>query len=77
MTPKHTLASSLDLLTEDMLTLSEVARELPSRPHVSTVWRFARRGIGGQKLETVKIGSRVFSSRQAVTRFLEATQRTE
>ena len=31
---------------DDLLTLSEAARRLPGRPHRSTLWRWARKGIG-------------------------------
>ena len=70
--------SNLDLLTEEVITLSEVRKFLPNvegqnRPHLSTIWRWSLRGVGGVKLETVKIGSRVVTSRQAVTRFIAAT----
>ncbi|TWT76205.1 hypothetical protein CA13_66960 [Planctomycetes bacterium CA13] len=64
----------LNLLTEDVVSLSQAAKELPHRPHVSTLWRWNKRGINGRKLETVAIGSRIFTSRQAVSRFLGAIQ---
>lgn len=65
----------LDLLTEDVISVSQAAREIPGRPHFSTVWRWANRGIGGTKLATVNVGGRIFTSRQAVNRFLVATQK--
>ncbi len=65
-------ASKLSLLTEDVISVTEAAREIPSRPNVSTVWRWTKRGVRGTKLQTVCVGSRIFTSRQAVTRFLEA-----
>lgn len=65
-------ATSLDLLTEDLYSFSEAAKELPNRPAASTVWRWHKRGLGGTKLQAVKIGSQLFTSRQAVTRFLRA-----
>jgi len=64
----------MKLLAEDVLSMSQAAREIPGRPHVSTVWRWANRGIKGERLATVSIGGRIFTSRQAVTRFLESTQ---
>lgn len=38
------------------------------RIHVSTLHRWRSRGIGGQKLDAVRIGGRWFSSLAAVTR---------
>ncbi|QDV44382.1 hypothetical protein Enr13x_42470 [Stieleria neptunia] len=64
---------STDLLTEDILTMSQAAKELPNRPNVSTLWRWANRGLKGKKLETLRIGGRnTVTSRQALTRFLDA-----
>lgn len=58
---------------EDLLTLPQAAAEFPGRPHSSTVWRYARFGHNGVKLETIRAGGKVFTSREAVTRFLAAS----
>jgi len=72
--PKSPATSSpLDLLTEDLIRLNEVPKVLPRRVDVSTAWRWAMRGVGGIKLETVKIGGKKMTSRQAVTRFIQST----
>lgn len=63
----------LNLLAEDMIPLKEVRDELPGRIDISTIWRWAQRGVGGIKLETVKIGGKKLTSRQALTRFISAT----
>lgn len=65
----------LNLLAEDVIPLRDVPNELPRRIDVSTVWRWAERGVGGIKLETVKIGGKKMTSRQAVSRFISATSR--
>ncbi|MCH8968605.1 MAG: helix-turn-helix domain-containing protein [Planctomycetes bacterium] len=57
----------IDLQSEQLLTLAEAARHLPTRPHVSTVWRWA--ATGG--LETVRLGGRVYTSAEALDRFAE------
>ena len=67
-------ASNAHILTEDVLTLAEAARAIPTRPHFATLWRWTQKGLRGRKLETYRIGSRVVTSAQAVHRFLEATQ---
>ncbi|MEM6468257.1 MAG: DUF1580 domain-containing protein [Planctomycetota bacterium] len=69
--------STVDLLTEDLLSLAQATREIPTRPNVSTVWRWAKRGIRGVRLETVKVGGKQMTSVQALTRFLQATNRKE
>ncbi len=61
------------LLDESVLTLSEAARALPpldgKRPHSSTIWRWARKGLRGIKLEVRRIGGRFVTSREALERF--------
>lgn len=69
--------SSLNLLTEEVITLGQARNLLPQvkglkRPNLSTIFRWAHRGIGGKKLETVRIGSRILTSKQAMTRFIAA-----
>lgn len=64
------------LCDEDVLTFVEAAAILPrlngKRPHVSTLWRWARRGLNGIRLETRRIGSRFVTSREALERFSAA-----
>jgi hypothetical protein len=65
----------LNLLAEDVIEINEVPNELPCRVNLSTVWRWTQRGIGGVKLETVNIGRKRMTSRQALSRFIAATSR--
>ena len=62
---------SLGLLKETIIPLSAVMASFSNRPHSSTVWRWTIRGVAGVKLETVRIGHAVFTSEEAVTRFLQ------
>lgn len=64
------------ILTEDSLPFSELVKEFPAsrRPHVSSLYRWHKRGINGVQLEAIKIGGLHVSSKQALTRFLQATQ---
>ena len=64
---------SNDLMTEDLRTLIEATKSLPHAPHVSTIHRWRLRGIRGIRLETVLIGGRRFTSREALARFAAAT----
>jgi hypothetical protein len=56
-------------LDETLVTLAQAARMLPGRPHISTLWRWYRRGVGGIKLETILVGGRRFTSAEALSRF--------
>lgn len=59
----------MDAFVEDLLSINEAAREAPGRPHIATVWRWINRGVRGIKLETVMIGGRRFTSREALEQF--------
>lgn len=67
------------ILTEDVLTLSEARAELHRttrrRPDKATLTRWIHRGAGGTRLEAVRIGTQLLTSKQALTRFIQA--RTE
>lgn len=69
---RKAIEANMRILTEDVITLNEAVRELPTRTHLSTAYRWVHRGIRGHKLATVKIGSQIVTSRQAMTRFLRA-----
>lgn len=61
---------------ETYLTLREIADVLPrvggKKIHLSTLHRWTIHGARGVKLETVRLGSRVLTSREAVGRFVAA-----
>lgn len=63
------------VLTEDCLTLSEARNEIKAvtgrRPDKTTVYRWINRGVRGTKLEAVRLGGVIITSRQAITRFIE------
>ncbi|WP_168564023.1 DUF1580 domain-containing protein [Crateriforma spongiae] len=68
------------VLSEDLLTLNEARDELSvilrKRPDKSTLVRWITIGVGpGQgkvRLEAARIGCQWMTSRQAITRFIEA-----
>ena len=64
---------AIDLDSEDIITLGEACRLVP--PHgiaPSTMARWIQRGVRGVVLETVLIGGRRLTSREAIARFFEA-----
>jgi len=69
------------LLNETILTFAEAAKSLPSfhgkRVHTSTIWRWARKGLHGVKLETRRLGSRFITSAEALDRFSKALSEIE
>lgn len=65
---------SIDLSKEEALTLAQAAARLPGRkgqhPHPATVGRWCERGIRGVRLESIAVGGTVFTSAEALGRFL-------
>ena len=64
------------LQNEKVLTFSEATRALPpvngKRPHSSTIWRWARKGVQGVRLETRRLGGKFVTSVEALERFAKA-----
>ena len=64
------------ILTEDILTLSQVRTEMAQidghRRDKATLSRWIHKGCGDVKLEAIRIGRQLLTSRQALTRFIES-----
>lgn len=62
--------------TEELLGLNEARRFMPriggKHPSLPTVWRWCRIGIRGVKLEYVRVGKHLATSKEAVSRFFNA-----
>ena len=65
------------LLQESLVGISsgEAGQCFPfHKPCVATVYRYARHGLYGIKLESALVAGRRFTSREAISRFVAATQ---
>jgi hypothetical protein len=67
---------AIDIQAEHVLTLREAPGVLPSlrrgRPiHISTIYRWASRGVRGVRLETGRLGRTLVTSREALQRFAD------
>jgi hypothetical protein len=65
------------ILSEDVITFADARKEIGQltgrRPDKSSMTRWAHRGVGGVRLEAVRIGgATLVTSRQAVHRFIVA-----
>lgn len=64
----------VQILTEDVLTLQDARRELAlvtgRRPDKTTLYRWCLKGCRGTKLEHIRLGDRILTSKQALTRFI-------
>ena len=66
----------IDMATEKLISLKDACGLLPRRrrgvrPHFSTLWRWATEGLKGVKLEVIKVGSTLCTSREALQRFFQ------
>lgn len=65
-----------NILTEDVLTLTqarvEIYRITGKRPDKATLSRWIHRGVGGIKLDAIRLGVHLFTSKQALNRFIVA-----
>lgn len=64
------------VLTESVLTITQ-ARDMihdstGTRPDKATIHRWIHRGVGGTKLEAIKVGNQTLTSAQAINRFITA-----
>ena len=58
---------------EELLSLAEAARRLPKvdgrKIAIPTLWRWCRRGLRGARLEYVRVGRKICTTREALMRF--------
>jgi len=65
----------IDIEKETVFPLSHARKVVPvggKELHVSTMWRWCSRGLRGVKLEHVRVGHRICTSTQAISRFVNA-----
>jgi hypothetical protein len=66
----------IDVECEALIPLREVGSIIPSsrygkRLNFATIWRWAMHGARGRRLEAVKLGGSLYTSREAISRFAE------
>jgi hypothetical protein len=69
-------------LSEEVLSLTNAAKRLPARrgdrpPHVSCLFRWAKHGLRGVRLETIRVGGTLCTSREALERFFARLAETD
>ena len=67
----------IDTRNDELLGLCQAAAQCPAvdgkKPHASSIWRWMRQGCRGVRLEHVKVGRRVVTTREALEEFFRAT----
>ncbi|TWU37272.1 DUF1580 domain-containing protein [Novipirellula artificiosorum] len=71
---KEITATTQRLMSEDIVTLAQATLLFPegSRPDRKSLNRWVIRGVDGTKLEAIRLGRILYTSVQAVTRFIDA-----
>jgi hypothetical protein len=64
---------SIDIDREELISFTAATKVCKSRPHVATVWRWSTIGCHGVVLDSIVIGGRRFTSKEALERFISAT----
>ena len=67
----------IDSQTEDMVPFQEASRYVPGRPSLAALHRWRLNGVRGVRLETLLIGGKRFTSRQAIARMIAEQNRDE
>lgn len=60
---------AIDAFTDELIAMRHVPEMLTERVHAGTVHNWWRHGIGGVKLETIKIGRKRFTTKAALAEF--------
>ncbi len=68
------------VLTERVMTIAEarsaIEQATGQRPDKSTIHRWIKRGVGGTRLDAVRVGSATLTSAEAINRFITARTAT-
>ena len=67
--------AAIDVLAEDLVQLSELAKTLPHHPSPAVLWRWQRTGSNNTTLATIKVAGRVYTTRTEFRRFIAAIQK--
>lgn len=70
-------ATATITLDKEYLTLGQAAKLCPGRPSVSSLHRWATHGIRGNKLGSVRVGSKIFTTPEWVAEFLARCNETD
>lgn len=72
----------IDITNEKLIPLGKVPNQLPKQSngkkiHISTVYRWVKRGLRGVYLETATIGGTTYTSIEALQRFSDRLSKSE
>ena len=62
---------SIDLMKETVFPVTEAPKHIPGCPSLASVRRWVLNGVGGNKLESILIGGKRFTSAESIQRFCD------
>ena len=72
---------AIDVKTENLITLTQATKLLPptggKRIHISTLWRWCKKGLKGINLEYIRTGSKIITSQEAMQRFFDTVTKLD
>ena len=71
---RETTDMPIDPLSKDLITIGQAAKLVVGRPHSHSVYRWSHYGLRGVLLETVKVNQKLYTTPDALRRFLLDTQ---
>ncbi len=66
---------SIDYEKDDLLSIADATRNIPGHPSPRTVRSWINPGIRGVRLETILLGGRRWTSKQALKEFVDQVTR--
>jgi hypothetical protein len=62
----------MSISLNEFLPLADIAKQLPNRPHLATLYRWVTRGIRGVKLRSYKVGRTRCTTHADLLQFMSA-----
>jgi len=62
----------INIYEDDLISISQAARKLPTKPAPATIWRWHAKGVNRIKLETVVVGGKRYTTEKAFVEFVRA-----
>ena len=67
---------AINIKTDELISFAAAAKTLPGKPvDPRTIWRWAKHGVKGVRLESVKVGRHRYTTDGAVVEFIRLINR--
>lgn len=58
-------------LDQELISIKQACKLIPTRPAICTVWRWIEKGCRGHRLQSWLVGGMRFTSKEAIETFIE------